>query len=73
MEPFVSEIRMFSFNWAPKGWAKCDGSLIAIAQNNALFALLGVQFGGNGTTTFALPDLRGRAQTINALRIADES
>lgn len=61
MEPFLSEIRMFSFEWAPKGWAKCDGSLMSIAQNNALFALLGVQFGGNGTTTFALPDLRGRA------------
>lgn len=60
MEPFVSEIRIFSFNWAPRGWAMCDGSLLPIQQNAALFSLLGVNFGGNGTTTFALPDLRGR-------------
>lgn len=60
MEPFVSEIRMFSFDWAPRGWALCNGALLPIQQNQALFALLGVNFGGNGTSTFGLPDLRGR-------------
>ncbi|MEK3883329.1 tail fiber protein [Paenibacillus sp. PL2-23] len=61
MEAFVGEIRMVSGNFAPKGWAKCDGQLIAIAQNTALFSLLGTTYGGDGRTTFALPDLRGRA------------
>src|SRR5213596_2453651 len=60
-EPFLSEIRIFSFNFAPKGWAMCNGQLLPINQNQALFALLGTTFGGNGQTTFALPDLRGRA------------
>ena len=60
MDPFLSEIRIFSFNWAPSGWAKCDGSILPVQQNAALFALLGSRFGGNGSTTFALPDLRGR-------------
>lgn len=59
-EPFLSEIRMFSFNFAPRGWALCNGQLLPIAQNQALFALLGTTYGGNGTTNFALPDLRGR-------------
>lgn len=59
-EPFIGEIRMTGFNYAPVGWALCDGSLLPIAQNQALFALLGTQFGGNGSTTFGLPDLRGR-------------
>jgi microcystin-dependent protein len=59
-EPFIAEIRMFSFGFAPKGWATCDGQLMAIAQNQALFALLGVMYGGNGTSNFNLPDLRGR-------------
>ncbi len=59
-EPFLSEIRMMSFNFAPKGWAMCNGQLLPINQNQALFALLGTTFGGNGQTTFALPDLRGR-------------
>lgn len=59
-EPFIGEIRMFGGNFAPKGWAFCDGRLLAIATNSALFAILGTTFGGNGTTTFALPDLRGR-------------
>jgi microcystin-dependent protein len=58
--PFLGEIRMFGFNFAPVGWALADGSLLPIAQNQALFSLLGVQFGGDGITTFALPDLRGR-------------
>ncbi len=60
-DPFISEIRMFSFPFAPKWWAQCNGQLLPIAQNQALFSLLGTIYGGNGTTTFALPDLRGRA------------
>lgn len=59
-DPFMSEVRMFGFSFAPKGWALCNGQLLPIAQNQALFALLGTTYGGNGTTTFALPDLRGR-------------
>lgn len=59
-EPFLSEIRLFSFNYAPKGWALCNGQLLPINQNQPLFALLGTSYGGNGQTTFALPDLRGR-------------
>src|SRR5579862_7454350 len=59
-EPFLGEIRMFGFNFAPVGWAMCNGQLLSIAQNTALFALLGTTYGGNGTTTFALPDLQGR-------------
>lgn len=59
-EPFLSEIRLMSFNFAPKGWALCNGQLLPINQNQALFALLGTTYGGNGQTTFALPDLRGR-------------
>lgn len=60
-EPFVGEIRPFSFGFAPRGWATCDGQLLPINQNQALFALLGTMYGGDGRTTFALPDLRGRA------------
>lgn len=59
-EPFLSEIRMMSFNFAPQGWALCNGQLLLINQNQALFALLGTTYGGNGQTNFALPDLRGR-------------
>ena len=58
--PFVAEITMFAFNFAPKGWAFCAGQLLPISQNTALFSLLGTTYGGNGTTTFQLPDLRGR-------------
>jgi len=57
---FVGEIRMFGGNFAPSGWAFCDGSLLAISQNDALFALIGTTYGGDGRVTFALPDLRGR-------------
>jgi microcystin-dependent protein len=60
-EPFLGEIRMVGFNFAPRGWAFCQGQLLSIAQNSALFSLLGTMYGGNGTTTFALPDLRGRS------------
>jgi len=59
-DPFVGEIRMFGYDWAPRGWSQCNGALLPINQNQALFALLGTQFGGNGTTNFALPDLRSR-------------
>ena len=59
-EPYIGEIRMFGGNYAPRNWALCDGQLLAIAQNDALFALLGTIYGGDGRTTFALPDLRGR-------------
>ena len=59
-EPFLSEIRMMSFNYAPKGWALCNGQLLGIGQNQALFSLLGTTFGGDGRSDFALPDLRGR-------------
>ena len=59
-EPFLGELRMMSFNFPPKGWAFCNGQTLAIAQNQALFSLLGTTYGGNGQTTFALPNLRGR-------------
>ena len=59
-DPFVAEIRIFPFNFAPKGWAWCDGQLLPISQNTALFSLLGTTYGGNGQSTFALPDLAGR-------------
>ena len=61
MDPFVAEIRIFPFNFAPKGWAWCDGQLLPISQNTALFSLLGTTYGGDGKSTFALPDLQGRA------------
>ncbi len=59
-EPFVGEIRMFAGNFAPRGWAFCDGQLLAVSQNDALFSLLGTIYGGDGRTTFGLPDVRGR-------------
>ncbi len=58
--PFLGMIAMFGFNFAPRGWAFCNGQILPIAQNTALFSLLGTTYGGNGQTTFALPDLRGR-------------
>jgi microcystin-dependent protein len=61
MDPFVGEIRLMPYTFAPMGWALCQGQLLAIQSNTALFSLLGTRYGGNGTTTFALPDLRGRA------------
>jgi microcystin-dependent protein len=59
-DPFVAEIRIFPFNFAPKGWAWCDGQLMPLSQNTALFSLLGTTYGGNGKSNFALPDLQGR-------------
>jgi microcystin-dependent protein len=58
--PYIAEIRLMSFHFAPRGWAQCNGQLLSINQNQALFSLLGTTYGGNGTTNFALPDLRGR-------------
>src|SRR4051794_41707104 len=60
-DPFVAEIRIFPFNFAPKGWAWCNGQLLPISQNTALFSLLGTTYGGDGKSNFALPDLQGRA------------
>jgi len=60
-DPFVAEIRIFPFNFAPKGWAWCDGQLLPLSQNTALFSLLGTTYGGNGKSNFALPDMQGNA------------
>jgi microcystin-dependent protein len=60
-DPFVAEIRIFPFNFAPKGWAWCDGQLLPLSQNTALFSLLGTTYGGDGKSNFALPDLQGRS------------
>lgn len=60
MEPFIGQIIMFAGNFAPRGWALCDGQLLSIAENSALFSILGTTYGGDGRTTFGLPDLRGR-------------
>src|SRR5439155_24761782 len=59
-EPFIGQIALFPYNFAPRNWAFCQGQILPISQNTALFSLLGTTFGGNGQTTFALPDLRGR-------------
>jgi microcystin-dependent protein len=60
-DPFLAEIRMFPFNFPPLGWAKCNGQILPLSQNTALFALLGITYGGNGQSTFALPNLQGSA------------
>lgn len=64
-DPFVAEIRIFPFNFAPRGWAFCNGQLLPLSQNTALFSLLGTTYGGDGQSTFALPDLQGRAAMFN--------
>lgn len=61
MDPFVAEIRIFPFNFAPKGWAFCDGQILPLSQNTALFSLLGTTYGGNGKSNFALPNMQGNA------------
>ena len=61
MDPFVAEIRIFGFNFAPKGWALCDGQILPLSQNTALFSLLGTTYGGDGKSNFALPNLQGNA------------
>lgn len=63
MLPYLSEVRLFAFPFLPRGWVECNGQLLPISQNQALFALLGTQFGGDGRTSFAVPDLRGRVPT----------
>src|SRR5262245_44407760 len=60
MDPFIGQLMLVPYNFAPRGWALCNGQILPIAQNTALFSLLGTTYGGNGQTTFALPDLRGR-------------
>ena len=72
-EPFLAEIRILSFGFAPQGWALCNGQLLPINQNQALFSLLGTTYGGNGQTTFALPDLRGRAPVHVGSHLLGES
>lgn len=59
-EPFIGEIKIIAWDWAPRNWAFCDGQILAISQNQALFSILGTTYGGNGTTNFGLPDMRGR-------------
>ena len=66
MEPFLGQISVVAFDYPPKGWALCNGQIMAISQNQALFSLLGTTYGGNGIQTFALPDLRGRAATLSS-------
>ncbi len=72
-EPFVGEIRMFAGNFAPRGFAFCDGQLLAVSQNDALFSLLGTIYGGDGRTTFGLPDLRGRVPIHQGAGPAEKS
>ena len=60
MDPFIGQIVLFGGNFAPKGWVRCDGQLLSIASSTALFSILGTTYGGDGITTFGLPDLRGR-------------
>jgi len=75
-DPFVAEIRLFPFNFAPTGWAQCNGQLLPLSQNTALFSLLGTIYGGDGKSTFALPDLQGAAAMFwgqgNGLSLRDE-
>lgn len=65
MEPFLGQIQLFPYNYAPQGWLYCAGQLLPISQNEALFSLLGAQFGGDGQTSFGLPDLRGKEPVPN--------
>lgn len=68
-EPFLAEVRMFGFNFPPRGWASCDGQILPINQNQSLYSLLGTTYGGDGRTTFGLPDLRGRSPVHPGLDI----
>ena len=63
MESFIGDIRLFAGNFAPQGWMFCNGALLSISENDALFALIGTTYGGDGQTTFAVPDLRGRCRS----------
>jgi microcystin-dependent protein len=66
MDPFVAEIRIFPFNFSPKGWAFCDGQILPLSQNTALFSLLGTTYGGDGKSNFALPNMQGKRRCIPA-------
>ena len=68
MEHFIGQVCMFPYGWAPRGWAACDGALLSISENQALFSLLGTTYGGDGRTNFGLPDMRGK-KIRNGLRI----
>ncbi len=70
-DPFIGEIKIWAFDWVPRGWALCNGAILQVNQNQALFALLGNSFGGDGKTTFALPDLRGRVPVALGSSAAD--
>ena len=70
-EPFIAEIRIMPYNFAPKGWAFCDGQILNISQNQALFALIGSTYGGNGRTTMALPNLQGRVPTHPSVNVSE--
>ncbi len=72
-EPFLAEIKIIGFNFAPRGWAFCDGQILPINQNQSLYSLLGTTYGGDGRTTFALPDLRGRAPIHEGTRAGGQS
>ena len=74
-EPFIGEVKVIAFTFPPKGWAFCNGQLLPISQNQALFSILGTTYGGNGTTTFALPDLQGRTplHTGNGVALGQRS
>jgi len=65
MEPFLGQIQLLPYTFAPRGWSTCEGQVLSIAQNTALFSLLGTNFGGDGRTTFALPDLRDKEPNAN--------
>ncbi len=69
MDPFIGQIMLFAGNYAPRNWATCEGQLLPIAQNPALFSIVGTTYGGDGQTTFALPDLRGKAPVEGAVYI----
>ncbi len=69
MDPFIGQIMLFAGNYAPRNWATCEGQLLPIAQNPALFSIVGTTYGGDGQTTFALPDLRGKATVEGAVYI----
>ncbi|MDX2382164.1 MAG: tail fiber protein [Acidimicrobiia bacterium] len=68
MDPYIGQINLFPWKWAPRGWAKCDGSLLSINDHQALFSLLGTTYGGDGRTNFGLPDMRGK-KTVNGERV----
>jgi microcystin-dependent protein len=68
VDPYIGQINLFPWKWAPRGWAKCDGSLLSVTDHQALFSLLGTTYGGDGRTNFGLPDMRGK-KTVNGQRV----